>query len=412
MKTWVRRTARIGILSAGFLLAGTSVASAHTNLVSAGNSGIGNGTQANVPVQVPVNVAGNGVGVAGVGIGVNGSSTSVAHRQEAAQESTNLVSADNKGIGNGTQANVPIQVPANVSGNGVGVAGVGIGVNGSSTSVAHRAEAAQQESTNMASAGNMGIGNGTQVNAPIQVPVNVCGNGVGVLGAGIGISGACTSAAGAQEAAYASPESTNMGSVGNAGILNGTQINAPIQVPVNVCGNGVGVLGLGAGVSGDCTSVADRQESAQESTNMVSAANKGILNGTQVNLPVQVPVNVCGNGVGVLGAGIGVSGDCTAVAAREGGHGGYESGASSTEGAEADPATAAQPAAQPAAHTLPAKASEGGTNMVSAGNQGIANGTQANVPVQVPVNVAGNGVGVLGVGLGVNGSSTSVAAAH
>ncbi|MEV0840105.1 chaplin family protein [Actinocatenispora sera] len=401
MKTWVRRTARVGILSAGFLLAGASMAHA-SNAVSAGNDGIGNGTQVVAPVQVPANVAGNGVGVAGVGLGVNGSSTSVADRAE----STNLVSADNKGIVNGTQANVPVQVPANVAGNGVGVAGVGIGVNGSSTAVAHRAESAQ-ESTDMVSAGNMGIGNGTQVNVPIQVPLNVCGNGVGVLGAGIGVSGDCTSVAAAQESAYA-PESTNMGSVGNAGILNGTQVNAPIQVPVNVCGNGVGVLGLGAGVSGDCTSVAHRTESAQESTNMVSAANKGILNGTQVNMPIQVPVNVCGNGVGVLGAGIGISGNCGAAAlSGEGGHqgGGYHSMATSTEGAEA-----AKPAKT--ASTLPAIASSHGTDMVSAGNSGIANGTQVHAPIQVPVNVAGNGVGVLGVGVGVNGSSTAVAAQH
>ncbi len=30
--------------------------------------------------------------------------------------------------------------------------------------------------------GNQGVGNGNQVNAPIRVPVNVCGNSLGVLG--------------------------------------------------------------------------------------------------------------------------------------------------------------------------------------------------------------------------------------
>jgi hypothetical protein len=33
---------------------------------------------------------------------------------------------------------------------------------------------------------------------------------------------------------------------GNNGILTGTQVFAPIRIPVNVCGNAVGVLG-GAG---------------------------------------------------------------------------------------------------------------------------------------------------------------------
>jgi hypothetical protein len=105
----------------------------------------------------------------------------------------------------------------------------------------------------------------------------------------------------------------------------------------------------------------------------------------------------------VLGAGIGISGNCGAAAlSNEGGHhgGGYHSMASSTEGAEA---------AKPAKTTI---ASSHGTDMVSAGNAGIANGTQVHAPIQVPVNVAGNGVGVLGVGVGVNGSSTAVAAQH
>ncbi|HEY3503949.1 MAG TPA: chaplin family protein [Actinocatenispora sp.] len=45
------------------------------------------------------------------------------------------------------------------------------------------------------SSGNAGIGNGTQVQAPVQAPVNVCGNGVGVAGAGIGGSGDCKAGA-------------------------------------------------------------------------------------------------------------------------------------------------------------------------------------------------------------------------
>jgi hypothetical protein len=37
----------------------------------------------------------------------------------------------------------------------------------------------------------------------------------------------------------------------NDGILNGTQIAVPIQIPVNICGTGIGVLGIGAGQA-DC----------------------------------------------------------------------------------------------------------------------------------------------------------------
>lgn len=45
------------------------------------------------------------------------------------------------------------------------------------------------------SSGNAGIGNGTQVQAPVQAPVNVCGNGVGVAGAGVGGNGDCKAGA-------------------------------------------------------------------------------------------------------------------------------------------------------------------------------------------------------------------------
>ena len=44
---------------------------------------------------------------------------------------------------------------------------------------------------NQNSTGNVGIGNGTQIGAPIEVPVNVCGNGVSIGGGG-NAAGACT----------------------------------------------------------------------------------------------------------------------------------------------------------------------------------------------------------------------------
>lgn len=40
---------------------------------------------------------------------------------------------------------------------------------------------------------------------------------------------------------------------GNEGIINPPNIYVPIQVPINVCGNGVGVIGVGVGV-GSCSS--------------------------------------------------------------------------------------------------------------------------------------------------------------
>ncbi len=382
MKTWVRKTLSVGVLAAGALLFTTNGASADVGQFSIDNNGIGNGTQVAIPIQIPVNACGIGVGaVVGVGIGASGACLNGAvdnvngvdhhhgkqakiapkdgyKKEDARTESVTQVSAGNDGILNGTQAYVPVQVPVNACGIGVGaVIGVGVGLSGvcangaandingvdghhgksaapmlapaAGDSNAHAAkkhhtkkEDARTESATQVSAGNDGILNGTQLYAPIQVPVNACGIGVGaVIGLGAGISGICANGAANDINRHhesARTESVTQVSHGNDGILNGTQIYAPIQVPINVCGIGVGVLGVGAGFSGACINHAINDVNADESAStkqtedltQVSDDNDGILNGTQIAIPIQVPINVCGVGVGVLGVGAGLSGAC------------------------------------------------------------------------------------------------------
>ncbi|MEV6526200.1 chaplin family protein [Longispora sp. NPDC051575] len=73
------------------------------------------------------------------------------------------------------------------------------------------------------------------------------------------------------------------------------------------------------------------------------------------------------------------------------------------------PAPAAPKAAAP--QVAPAPRYDGGDHggagvlQLSDDNDGVANGNQVYVPVQIPVNVCGNGVGVVGVGLGIAGCS-------
>ncbi len=276
MKTWVRKTLSVGVLAAGALLFAPAAAQADTAQVSVDNNGIANGNQAYVPVQVPVNVCGNGVGaVIGVGVGVNG-----------------------------------------------------ICANGAAQDVDHDEESKRTEDTAQVSGDNDGILNGNQIYVPVQVPINVCGNGVGVVGVGVGISGACLNGA-AQDVDHEESkrtEDTAQFSGDNDGILNGNQIYVPIQVPINICGNGVGVVGVGVGVSGACFNGAvhdadideeSRKSSRSEDTAQISGDNDGILNGNQAYVPIQVPINVCGNGVGVVGVGVGNSGACVNGAAQD-----------------------------------------------------------------------------------------------
>lgn len=223
MKTWVRRSLNAGALTAGALLVTGAAAQASPTMVSTDNVGVLNGSQALVPVQAPVNVCGNAAGVAGSGAAsCEGGATaldpvwssgyySAGHRLRSDHGPT-MVSTDNVGIGNGTQLLAPIQVPVNVCGNAVAVLGhaqascEGGAQAGPAPRKQHQpggkpkrrydddkqyesAPAPQAEvvavsdgDPTLTSTGHVGVLNGTQALIPVQLPINVCGNAIGVLG--------------------------------------------------------------------------------------------------------------------------------------------------------------------------------------------------------------------------------------
>src|SRR5262245_28173423 len=119
-------------------------------------------------------------------------------------------------------------------------------------------------------------------------------------------------AAGALRAAgTAAHANTNATTADNVGIANGNQIVTPIQIPVDVCGVAVGVLGdaqasCKGGASAELNPLLNREwtwahYAEQADTKLVSSDNFGILNGNQVYAPIQVPVNVCGIAAAVTG---------------------------------------------------------------------------------------------------------------
>jgi hypothetical protein len=308
----MRKSLKVGVLSAGILLFAASGAQADFTQVSADNDGIANGTQIAVPIQVPVNACGIGVGVIGVGIGASGV------------------------CANGAAMDLDIDDDDN----GKDRSKSGASRHGYKPSKKVATESTRNEDTTQVSGDNDGILNGTQVYVPIQVPINACGIGVGVIGVGVGLSGVCGNGAahdvdvdrdrkaGKKALRSASTESsrnedTVQWSQDNDGIGNGTQVYVPIQVPINACGIGVGVIGVGAGLSGACLNGAihdadfDDESTRNEDTAQVSKDNDGILNGTQVYVPIQVPINACGIGVGVIGVGLGLSGACVNGAAQD-----------------------------------------------------------------------------------------------
>ena len=320
MKTWVRKTLSVGVLAAGALLFAPGAANADVRQNTGGNVGILNGTQIAVPVSVPVNVVGNSLGILGVadarGVGVNMTESG---RRNGVQNS-----GQNFGILNGTQAYLPVSVPVNVVGNAASVAGyssaTGVGVNRteSTKTTEHGWRDGQQNSGQ-----NFGIGNGTQIYAPVDVPINVCGNSLSILG-GAFSNAVCANNVSTHRGGkgHWRKENTQAAKGGwqssgqNFGIGNGTQLYAPISLPVNLAGNSAAVLG-----AANSRAVAVNESGHDDDFSQNSGQNFGILNGTQIAAPISVPINVCGNSLGILGAAQSAAGCVNGSGGHGHGHG-------------------------------------------------------------------------------------------
>ncbi|MFF5342226.1 chaplin [Streptomyces althioticus] len=108
----------------------------------------------------------------------------------------------------------------------------------------------------------------------------------------------------------------------------------------------------------------------------VAAGSPGVASGNSVQLPVHVPVNVCGNTVNVVGLLNAAAGNtCVDEDVR------HEAAAGSSTRA-------------PGASDASGASAEGGAY----GSPGLLSGNGVQLPVHVPVNVTGNSVNVVGIG--------------
>ncbi|MGP3632848.1 chaplin [Streptomyces sp. 24-1644] len=135
-----------------------------------------------------------------------------------------------------------------------------------------------------------------------------------------------------------------------------------------------------------------------------SASNSpGVLSGNSVQIPIDVPVNVCGNSVSVGGLLNPAAGnDCGNGSADTGRDAGpYDSapGGDSSGGRPADGATAGggqekgSSAPGTGRHRAPAATAQG----EATGSPGIGSGNRIAVPIDIPVNVCGNSVTIGGL---------------
>ncbi|MBQ0826900.1 chaplin [Streptomyces tagetis] len=112
-------------------------------------------------------------------------------------------------------------------------------------------------------------------------------------------------------AAFAADGATADGTAaGSPGVLSGNTVQLPVDIPVNVCGNTVDVVGLLNPAMGNrCANVSDGGHAAGGGSSGGAVAegvaedSPGVLSGNGVQLPVHVPVNATGNSVNVVGIG-------------------------------------------------------------------------------------------------------------
>ncbi|MER8084690.1 chaplin [Streptomyces sp. NPDC094048] len=106
-----------------------------------------------------------------------------------------------------------------------------------------------------AAVGSPGVGSGNAVQVPVHVPVNVCGNTVNVIGLlNPAFGNKCGNGSGSGNGGQGQGASAEGAATQSPGVLSGNLAQVPVDVPVNACGNSVDVVGvLNPAVGNECT---------------------------------------------------------------------------------------------------------------------------------------------------------------
>ena len=139
-----------------------------------------------------------------------------------------------------------------------------------------------------------GVASGNSVDAPIDLGLNLCGNTASV--AGLSSASGCSISSGSTPAAAAAAATS---SAHPAGVLSGNAVRAPINLSINACGNGAAVASAADSASGsDCTVEHSAIQRSALGTGATGVSE--VLSQNGINVPISVPLNACGNGLGVL----------------------------------------------------------------------------------------------------------------
>ncbi|SNR35291.1 chaplin family protein [Actinomadura mexicana] len=385
MRTWAKGTSR-AVLTAGFVALGVSAIPVNAFAdVTTGHGGVLSGNQVNAPISAPVDVSGNGVALVG---GSKAKSRGGAKVDQGGSGGGQRTSGK-RGVGSGNQVNAPISLPVNACGNAVAIVG------GAKAGCEGGAKVKGSGQGGQTTDGTGGVLAGNQVKAPISVPVNACGNAVAVVG------GALAGCDGGSKVKSGGNTGSRQKTSGVRGVGSGNQADVPISVPVDVCGNAVG------NAVAACEGGASVRNGGHRTGRQTTSGARGILSGNQGNAPISIPVTACGNAAALVGE---AGALCEGGAHVRSGSGGDQQtsgvrGILSGNQGNAPISVPAEVCGNAAAVVGGAAAACNGQTLVkgphgsgakTSGDQGTGSGNQANAPVQVPAEVCGNAAAVVG----------------
>ena len=272
--------------AAGGSNAGSSATASTTH-----SGGILSGNTVQAPINIPINACGNQVVAIGshnkVGGGTCGTGGGSGSGGNSGGSSATAVTDHSGGILSGNIIQAPVNVPVNACGDQVNVIAIKDKTGGTSCETGGAGNGSGGSSATAVTNHSGGIGSGITLQAPINVPVNACGDQATVVGFHDNTGGATCANAGGGSSAL----SATMNSGGIASAISG---QLPINVPVEACGDQAEV-----GALHDTTDAPTCiGPTAPTSTEVSYVSNSGgILSGNQASLPINVPVIACGDQV-------------------------------------------------------------------------------------------------------------------
>ncbi|NUR63260.1 MAG: DUF320 domain-containing protein [Catenulispora sp.] len=334
-------------------------------LAQSGPDGGGGGLLTNntleVPIHAPLNVCGVKATVLGGGDAALGETcVNGPHKAGGTTTAAYAATGGDPGVLNDNVVQVPITIPANVCGDSLTVAGGGNPVAG----ILCANEGPATSSTAIAhTADSDGFFNANVVQVPLDVPVNLCGVTANVIGIHDPAAGnACVNGGPHALPGTVAGASAAAATAGSRGIADGNIVQVPVQAPLDICGDTLNVIGADNPALGNLCVNHTRGGAAAVG---IAHGNRGLATGNVAQVPVNLPAEACGITAGLIGTGNPALGNFCA----DENHG-------SQLWSRAVPAGAAgSPDAWASASTV--------------GEPGIISGNAAQAPLNVPVQLCG-----------------------